>query len=113
MPHIPSFLYLAPYLFTVTEGGIATCLQGETGEVVWQERLSGSFSASPVAAEGHIYLLSDAGEATVIDGGPQFKIAARNSLPEKTQASIAISHGQLFIRSVNNLFCIGNGRGVK
>ena len=113
MPHIPSFLYLAPYLFTITEGGIAMCLQGETGEVVWQERLSGSFSASPVAAEGHIYLLSDAGEITVIEGGPQFKIAARNSLPEKTQASIAISHGQLFIRSVNNLFCIGNGRGVK
>jgi outer membrane protein assembly factor BamB len=113
MPHIPSFLYLAPYLFTITEGGIAMCLQGETGEVVWQERLSGSFSASPVAAEGHVYLLSDAGETTVIDGGPQFRIVARNSLPEKTQASIAISHGQLFIRSVNNLFCIGNGRGVK
>ena len=113
MPHIPSFLYLPPYLFTITEGGIVMCLQGDTGQVVWQERLSGSFSASPVAAEGHIYLLSDAGETTVVDGGPRFKVVARNSVEEKTQASIAISHGQLFIRTVNNLFCIGNGQSVK
>jgi len=113
MPHIPSYLYLPPYLFTIAEGGVAMCMQGDTGQIVWQERLSGSFSASPVAAEGHIYLLSDAGDTTVIDGGPQFKVVARNSVQEKTQASIAISRGQLFIRTVNNLFCIGNGQGVK
>jgi hypothetical protein len=57
-------------------------------------------------AENHIYFLSDEGETTVIETGPIFKVIARNVLGEKCQASIAISHGSVFIRSVTSLFCI-------
>ena len=106
MPRIPSFLYLEPYLFTLTESGIAYCLKADTGEVIWQERLGGSFFASPVAAESHIYFLSDDGDTVVIDVGPRFNLLARNSLGENTQASIAIAHGRLFIRTAYNLYCI-------
>jgi outer membrane protein assembly factor BamB len=110
MPHIPSFLLLKPYLFTISEGGIAMCVKAETGEIVWQERIGGNFSASPVSAEGRIYLLSDEGETTVIEAGPQFKVLERNPLQEKAQASIAISQQHLFIRTAGHLFCIGAGR---
>jgi len=103
---IPSYLYLKPYLYVLNESGVVTCLKEENGEVVWQERIGGTFSASPVAAENHIYFLSDEGETTVIETGPIFKVIARNVLGEKCQASIAISHGSVFIRSVTSLFCI-------
>lgn len=107
MPKVPSMLYQKPYLFTITDGGVAACLKADTGEVVWQERVGGNFSASPVLAEGRIYFLGDNGETTVIEAGPKFNVLARNPLGESVQASPAISQGQIFIRTESSLFCIG------
>jgi outer membrane protein assembly factor BamB len=105
-PKIPSVIYVAPHLFTINEGGIATCLKAATGEVVWQERVGGNFSASPVAADGRIYLFSDGGETVVIEAGPEFKLLARNPLDGKAQASFAVSNGRIFIRTDQSLFCV-------
>jgi outer membrane protein assembly factor BamB len=102
-------LYLEPHLFATTDGGIATCLTAATGEIVWQERLGGNFSASPVSAEGRLYFVSDEGETIVIAAGPEFKVLVRNPLGEKVQASPAISQGQIFIRTEKQLFCIAGG----
>jgi outer membrane protein assembly factor BamB len=107
MPKVPSMIYLKPHLFVVTDGGIACCLKAATGEIVWQERLGGNFSASPVAAEGHIYFVGDNGETSVIEAGPEFKLLAKNPLGETVQASPAISHGRIFIRTEKSIFCIG------
>jgi outer membrane protein assembly factor BamB len=107
MPTVPSMLYVKPWLFAINEGGIATCMKANTGEVIWQERVGGTFSASPVAAGGRIYLLGMNGETTVIEAGPEFKVLARNSLDEPVQASPAISQGQFFIRTERHLFAIG------
>ena len=106
VPTQPSPIFVKPYLYAVTDGGIATCFDPKNGEIVWQERVGGNFSASPVFADGRIYCLSEAGETTVIEAGPQFKILAKNPLGEKCQASSAISDQRLFIRSDKNLFCI-------
>jgi outer membrane protein assembly factor BamB len=107
MPKVPSMIYVRPHLFAITDGGIATCMKGETGEIVWQERIGGNFSASPVSASGKIYFLGDNGETTVIEAGSEFKILALNPLGEKVQAPIAIANAHLFIRTESNLFCIG------
>jgi len=107
MPRVPSLLYVKPYLFTLTDGGVAACLTAETGELVWQERVGGNFSASPVAADGRIYFLGDNGETTVIAEGPEFKVLAKNPLGGKVQASLAIAQQRLFIRTADNLYCIG------
>jgi len=107
MPKVPSMLHVKPHLFAITDGGIATCMKAATGEIVWQERVGGNFSASPVTAEGRIYFVGDNGETTVIEAGPEFKVLAKNPLGEKLQASPAISQGQIFIRTEKNLFCIG------
>ena len=108
MPKVPSMLYVKPHLFAITDGGVATCLKADTGELIWQERVGGNFSATPVAAEGRIYFLGDNGETTIIEAGPQFKVLAKNPLGEKAQASMAVSQGQLFIRTEKNLFCVGS-----
>lgn len=107
VPTQPSLLYVKPYLYAITDGGIATCYQPDTGDIVWQERIGGNHSASPVFADGRIYFLSEAGETTAIAPGSEFKILARNPLNEKCQASIAVSQGSFFIRGEKNLFCIG------
>jgi outer membrane protein assembly factor BamB len=107
MPKVPSMVYVAPHLFTITDGGVATCLEASTGDVVWQRRIGGNFSASPVAADGRIYLLSDQGQTTVIAAGPEFQVLAANPLNDKVQASMAVSNKRLFIRTAGNLYCIG------
>ena len=107
MPKVPSMLYLKPYLFALTDGGVATCMKADTGELVWQERVGGNFSASPVSATGRVYFLDDNGETIVIDAGPEFKVLAKNPLGEKVQASPAISQGRILLRTANNLYCLG------
>jgi outer membrane protein assembly factor BamB len=106
-PKVPSMLYLQPHLYAITDGGVATCMNAGTGELVWQERVGGNFSASPVTAAGRIYFTGDNGETTVIEVGPAFKVLAKNPLGEKVQASLAIAHGHVFIRTEKHLFCIG------
>jgi len=107
---IPSMLYVRPFLFLVTETGVAKCLRAETGEVLWRERLEGRYSASPIWVDGRIYFLSEQGKTTVVQAGGEFKVLAENELEEKCGASPAVSQKHIFIRSKNNLYCIGRGR---
>ena len=107
VPTQPSPIYVKPYLYAITDGGIATCFAPDNGEIFWQERVGGNHSASPVYADRRIYFLSEEGETTVISVGSVFKVLAKNPLKEKCQASIAISQGQIFIRGEKNLYCIG------
>jgi outer membrane protein assembly factor BamB len=107
---VPSMLYLRPFLFLVTDTGVAKCLRAATGEEIWRERLVGKHWASPIWADGRIYFLSEKGKTTVIRAGDKFKVLAENELEEKCFASPAISQKQIFIRSENNIYCIGHSR---
>lgn len=107
VPMIPSMLYVKPYLYTVAETGMARCLKADTGEMVWENRLKGSYSASPIWAEGRIYFTNERAETTIIQAGPEFKILAQNAIGEKCQASPAVSQKQIFIRTEGNLYAIG------
>jgi outer membrane protein assembly factor BamB len=100
-------LYVRPYLFLVTEAGLARCIKAATGEVMGEARLKGKVSTSPVWADGRIYFLSEEGVTTITETGPELKIVNRCELGEKCCASPAISQGQIFIRTENNLYCIG------
>jgi outer membrane protein assembly factor BamB len=107
VPSLSSLLYVKPHLYAVTDAGVATCYEAATGDLVWQERIGGNHSASPIFADGKIYFLSEQGETTVIETGPEFKIVARNPLEEKCQASIAASQRHFYIRTERHVFCIG------
>jgi outer membrane protein assembly factor BamB len=107
VPSVPSFLYQSPYLFVVTDAGLATCFEAETGEIVWQEPLDGTYVASPIYADGKIYFLSVEGQSTIIEAKPEFKIVAKSMINEKCQASCAVSQKQIFLRTERSLYCIG------
>lgn len=111
-PYISSPVVVGDYLYAVKNGGIMTCLNAKTGEVVWQERLParGSYYASLVAGDGRIYALSEDGDATVVAAKPDFEVLSSNSLGERTMATPAVSDGQMFIRSDETLFAIGTPR---
>ena len=82
----------------------------KTGEEIYRQRLphSGSgFSASPVAADGKIYLSSEDGEIFVIRAGTRFEHIATNSMGELLMATPALSDGVMYVRSAQSLFAIG------
>ena len=108
VPSLASMLYVKPYIYSVTDSGIATCYNAKSGDVVWQERIGGKHSSSPIYADGKIYFLTEAeAESIVIEAGPELKIIARNILGEKCQASMGVSQGNFFIRGEQHLYCIG------
>ena len=111
--YVPSPVAVGPYFLVVSDTGIATCLEAASGRSVWRERLGPHYSASLVTANGLVYSLSDKGETTVVRPGPQPEIVARNTLGEETYASPALSAGQIFLRGVNHLYCIGVGSSPK
>jgi len=110
VPRIPSFVYVKPYLFTITETGVAMCLKADSGEIVWQERVGGNFWSSPVVAEGRIYFLNEECETTVIRAAAKFEVLARNPLPGPCQASMAVSGRRFFLRTATHLYALGGAR---
>jgi outer membrane protein assembly factor BamB len=107
-PYVTSVVYYEGLVYMANGVGVVRCIDGETGERVWQERIGGVFSASPVAADGKIYLLAEDGEMVVLEAGREPKVLSRNRIEERTVASPAISNGHLFIRTDNHLLCIGS-----
>ena len=80
-----------------------------TGQRLYQERVGsgGSFSASPVAADGKIYLASEDGDIFVVKAGPSYELLSTNSIGQVVMATPAISSGIIIIRGLKDLFAIG------
>ena len=106
-PYISSLVYDEGILYMASDVGAVTAIDAATGTRIWQQRVEGIFSASPVAGDGKIYFVSETGETIVVKAGRQPEVLARNDLGERLIASPAISNGQLFIRSDGQLFAIG------
>ena len=100
----PSMLLKDDLLFMIEDGGIASCLNAKTGEVIWQERVGGNYSASPILAENRIYFFSEEGKTTIIEAGPQFKVLAENQLDDGFMASPAVSGEALILRTKTHLY---------
>ena len=106
-PYVSSILYYDGLVYMANGAGIVTCVDGKTGERVWQERMDGIFSASPVAGDGKVYFLAESGEMIVLAAGRKSNVLARNSVGERSLASAAVANGQIFIRTDNHLYCVG------
>jgi outer membrane protein assembly factor BamB len=109
-PYISSLVYDAGILYMASDVGAVSAIDAETGKRIWQERLDGLFTASPIAGDGKIYFVSETGEVIVLRSGREPAVIARNDIGERLMASPAISNGQLFLRSDGRLFAIGKGR---
>ena len=113
-PDVPTPVSDGKYLYVVNETGVVYCLDVKTGELVYgPERLPNDFySASPTLADGKIYVTTETtGITTVYKQGPKFEIIASNKLDEGCnpycQSSVAVSQGQLFLRTSAHLWVIG------
>jgi outer membrane protein assembly factor BamB len=95
-------------VYVVTNGGIVTCADGKTGEVVWTERLAaGAYAASPLIADGRLYVTNEAGVTSILQTGRTAKLLATNPIGDTILACPVVSDGAIFLRSDGALYCIG------
>jgi outer membrane protein assembly factor BamB len=110
-PYVPTSLAWGDHLFFVNDDGFASCLAARTGETIWNERLGGKVSASPVLIDGKIYAVNEEGTFFVFPAEPTFRLLARNQIGEPVMATPAVADGRLFVRGKTHLFCIAKSPG--
>jgi outer membrane protein assembly factor BamB len=108
-PYVPSpLLYKGALYFLKSNSGILTRLDARTGEKQWSERLEGveSVYASPVGADGRVYVVGRSGAAAVLRAAPAFEVLARSTLDDGFDASPALVDGEMYLRGKKSLYRI-------
>ena len=108
-PDVPTPVTDGTYTYVVNDRGILFCLDAKTGkEIYGRRRLKpGTYSGSPVLADGKIYLTNEDGVTSVVKAGPSFELLAENDFDDYTLSSPAVSGGQIFFRTAKFLYAIG------
>ena len=106
-PYVSSLLYYDGLVYMANDVGVLTAVDAASGQRVWQERVDGVFSASPVGGGGHVYFVSENGDTVVLKAGRAPQITGRNALGERSIASPALAGGQIFLRTDRHVYAIG------
>jgi outer membrane protein assembly factor BamB len=105
---VPSPIVVGERYYLVDDKGIASCLSTSDGELLWRKRLTGKFTASPVAADGKLFFTNESGSTVVIDAAAdEYRELARNEIGEDVYSSPAISQKRMFLRTTKHVVCIG------
>jgi outer membrane protein assembly factor BamB len=108
---MPTPLVYDGILYVLGNNGVFDAYELETGQEIYRQRLphlGSGFSASPVAADGRIYLSNEDGEILVVAAGREFRHIGTNTMGELLMATPALSDGAMYVRSSKSLFAIGN-----
>jgi outer membrane protein assembly factor BamB len=111
--YMPTPLAYRGVLYVLANNGVLDAYDPAAGKEIYRQRLplvGSGYSASPVAADGKIYLSNEDGEMLVVSAGETFKHLATNSMGETIMATPALSDGVMFVRGANTLFAVGRLR---
>jgi outer membrane protein assembly factor BamB len=110
-PYYVTPLIYGEHLYVLTEQGVLTLYYARTGEEIYSQRVGGdkgaTFSASPVAADGHLYLASEDGDVYVVRAGIEYQLVAVNHIGELVMATPAIVDGMIYVRTRQHVLGIG------
>jgi outer membrane protein assembly factor BamB len=107
VPAMSSPVLVGQEIYFVSDAGIATCVDALTGETLWQQRIEGNYSASPLFADGKLFFSNREGRTTVLKPGRTYEALATNQLDGQLMASPAAIDGALFLRTAGHLYRIG------
>ena len=106
-PYTPTPIVYGDLFYVLADNGVLSSYVAKTGELVYQQRLPSSFSASPVAADGKLYLASEDGDVFVVKAGRQYELLSRNVMGQPLMATPALSDGMLIVRGQNAIYALG------
>ena len=110
--YVPSLLLHEGLLYMVNDGGVVQCFESKTGDVVWDDKLDGGFSSSPMLAGGNIYVANEDGKLYVFKPGRKFELVAKNDLGTDGSgdggfASPVFLDNRIYLRTLHALYCLG------
>jgi outer membrane protein assembly factor BamB len=106
-PYVPTVLAKGDLLFLWSDQGIVSCLKGATGEEIWQKRVGGNYSGSPVCVNDRLYCMSDEGECVVLAASEKYELLGRMPLGESSRSTPAVAGGRMYLRTYSHLMSIG------
>ena len=104
VPKKPSLILVDDLLFMINDAGVMTCVEAKTGEIIWSERVKGDYDASPIYADGRIYLFSKDGHAPVVAAARKFELLASNQFDDGFMASPAVTGDAMILRTKSALY---------
>ena len=106
-PYVPTPLAKGDLLFLWSDKGVVTCVRAASGTTLWQQRVGGNFSGSPVCVGDRLYCISDEGDVFVLAAAEKFELLGRNPLGEPSRATPAVAGGSMYLRTYSHLVSIG------
>jgi outer membrane protein assembly factor BamB len=104
---VPTPLAKGNFLFLWSDAGVVTCAREKTGEIVWQERVGGTYYGSPVCVDDRLFCTNTDGEVVVVAASEEFKELARNPLDEVSHSTPAVAGGRMYVRTFQHLVSVG------
>ena len=108
LPEVSSPLAVNGMLYVATSYGILACYDAKSGEKLWSQEFGGSFYASPVYADGKVYITDMTGKTYIVKATRDYQLAGTSELGEKSVCSPIFQDGKIYLRGMSNLYCIGN-----
>jgi outer membrane protein assembly factor BamB len=112
-PYTPTPIIYGDQFYVLADNGVLSSYDAKTGELIYQQRLPSSFSASPVAADGKLYLASEDGDVFVVKAGRQYELLSKNVMGQPLMATPALAQGMLIVRGDNAIYALGERKTAK
>ncbi len=110
VPTRSSQILIGGRIFMISDGGMISCVDALSGQALWQKRIAGAYSASPLYADGRIYFFGEEGEIPVVAATDSYQLLSNNHLDDGFMASPAVFNNSLILRSRTHLYRIGSRR---
>lgn len=106
LPYVPCLVAYGDHLYMWNDNGVVMCVDPQTDKTVWQERIGGTYSGSPICIGGKLYCIDEAGKVAVVDASPTFKFHGFSELGDNSHSTPAVANGKLYLRSFHRLACL-------
>lgn len=106
LPYVPTPVYANGRLFLWNDDGTVVCMNAETGEDIWAERVGKNYTGSPIVVDGKIYCISEDGMVAVMDASDTYKFHGFSPLGDDSYATPSVANGRLYLRGFRTLACL-------
>jgi outer membrane protein assembly factor BamB len=109
-PYVPTPVAKDGRVFLWSDKGTVTCIRAASGEKIWQTRVDGNFSGSPIISGDRMYCIDEDGVVVVMAVGDKAEVLGRNALGEPSRSTPAVSGGRMYLRTYSQLISVGGKR---
>lgn len=107
LPYVPTIVGYGDWIFFWNDNGVVSCYDARTQEPVWEKRVGGNYSGSPIIVAGKLYCIDESGQVVVLAAGPKFEELGVTPLGDASHSTPAVANGRLYLRTFHKLTCVG------